>query len=191
MSQVPHPYTLEHAREWINSTMTQETETCFVIEIDGQVAGGVGLHPLKDEASTHVAELGYWLGTDYWGVGVMTEVVAAFTEWGFERLQLVRIFAAVYARNPASARVLEKAGFQFEGRQPARYYKEGEYIDGLIFAKVRLPAYSISHKSFPKRALSGNGRRSPHEVAKCGAKPVGELLRRARDEVTKEVRLEP
>ena len=52
----------------------------------------------------------------------------------------MRIHAAVYARNPASARVLEKAGFVFEGRERARYFKDGEIIDSLLYAKVRLPS---------------------------------------------------
>ena len=69
-----------------------------------------------------------------------TEALTALTEWAFAELGLVRLHAAVYARNPASARVLAKAGYEFEGRQRARYFRDGEFIDGLLYAKVRLPA---------------------------------------------------
>ena len=51
----------------------------------------------------------------------------------------MRLYAGVFARNPASAHVLEKAGYQLEGRSRARYFREGEYIDSLLYAKVRLP----------------------------------------------------
>jgi RimJ/RimL family protein N-acetyltransferase len=49
------------------------------------------------------------------------------------------LFAPVFAGNTASARVLEIAGYEFEGRLRARYFRDGEYIDGLLYAKVRLP----------------------------------------------------
>jgi ribosomal-protein-alanine N-acetyltransferase len=69
----------------------------------------------------------------------MTEAVVAFSDWGLANLDLVRTDAVVFAHNPASAQVLAKAGFNFEGRLRARYFKEGEFIDGLLYAKVRLP----------------------------------------------------
>ena len=69
----------------------------------------------------------------------MSEAVAAFTEWAFNEIHLVRLHASVYARNPASARILEKAGYDFEGRMRARYFRDGEYIDGLLYAKIQFP----------------------------------------------------
>jgi RimJ/RimL family protein N-acetyltransferase len=142
MCLVPHPYFLNHATEWIASATSKTPETNFAITIDDEVVGGIGLTLLDPEragVSRHAAELGYWLGEPFWGRGIMTEAVQAFTDWGFAELGLMRIFAAVYARNPASARVLEKAGFAFEGREIARYCKDGEFLDGLRYAKVRLP----------------------------------------------------
>ena len=140
MSLVPHPYTIDHAIEWIAKASASEPETHFAITIADEVVGGIGLE-LADAARTgvsrHVGELGYWLGETLWGRGIMSEAVFRFSEWGFTNLDLVRIHAAVYAYNTASARVLTKAGFDFEGRQRARYFKNGAFIDGLMFAKIQ------------------------------------------------------
>jgi RimJ/RimL family protein N-acetyltransferase len=145
MSAIPHPYSLRHAEEWIVTASGRTPETHFAITIDDEVVGGISVD-LDDSGRLavceHCAEIGYWLGESFWGHGIMTEAVIALTEWAFTDLGLIRLHAAVYARNPASARVLAKAGCEFEGRQRARYLKEGEIIDGLMFAKIRehLPA---------------------------------------------------
>jgi len=142
MSAIPHPYSLQDADEWIAKAASRTPQTHFAIVVDGEAVGGIGVE-VGDRGrlavSEHFAEIGYWLGESFWGRGIMTEAVVALTEWAFTDLGLVRLHAAVYARNPTSARVLEKAGYEFEGRQRARYFKDGEFIDGLMFAKVRLP----------------------------------------------------
>lgn len=138
-SAIPHPYTIEHAREWLGQ-LEGSGEKNFAIVMSDEVVGGIGLMPLHGlPASAHCMEIGYWLGEAYWGRGIMTEAVRAVTEWGFRELGLVRIEASVYARNGASARVLEKAGYEYEGRRRARYCKQGEYVDGLMFGKLRHP----------------------------------------------------
>ncbi len=145
MSAIPHPYSLEHADEWIVTASRRTPETHFGITIQDEVVGGIGVEigdPGKSAVSAHCAEIGYWLGAAFWGRGIMSEAVVALTEWAFTELPLARIQAAVYARNPASARVLEKAGYAFEGKLLARYFRDGEFIDGLLYAKVRLPGGS-------------------------------------------------
>jgi ribosomal-protein-alanine N-acetyltransferase len=139
-SVIPHPYALTDAEEWIAIATAQMPMVNFAITVDDCAVGGIGFKltdPAKGSDSAHVAEIGYWLGEMFWGRGIMTEAVTAFADWGFEELGLVRIEAAVYAPNGASARVLEKAGFAFEGRHRARYCKDGEYFDGLMYAKIR------------------------------------------------------
>jgi hypothetical protein len=79
--------------------------------------GGIGIR-IGVDVHRQTAELGYWLGQEFWGRGIMTEAVAAFTDFCFEEFQLRRIHAEPFANNPASARVLEKAGFAFEGTHP-------------------------------------------------------------------------
>jgi RimJ/RimL family protein N-acetyltransferase len=108
----------------------------FCIEIDGAAVGGIGVHPGED-VHRHTATAGYWLGEEFWGRGIMTEVVTAVTDFCFENFPLRRISAEVFANNPASARVLEKAGFSFEGRLRNHVLKDGELLDSLLYARTK------------------------------------------------------
>jgi RimJ/RimL family protein N-acetyltransferase len=142
MNAIPHPYSLRHAEEWITIASNATPVTHFAITIRDEAVGGIGVivgDSRQLAVSDHCGEIGYWLGESFWGRGIMSEAVAAITDWAFTELGLVRLHAFVYARNPTSARVLEKANYEYEGRQSARYFKEGEFIDSLLFAKVRLP----------------------------------------------------
>ncbi|MDR3405661.1 MAG: GNAT family N-acetyltransferase [Chthoniobacter sp.] len=142
MGAMPHPYTLQHAEEWIGIASGGKPESHFAITIDDEVVGGIGLHmgdPERRGVCDHCAEIGYWLGESFWGRGIVSEALVALTEWAFTELGVVRLYAPVFARNAASARILEKAGYAFEGRLHARYFRDGEFIDGLLYAKVRLP----------------------------------------------------
>lgn len=138
MNLIPHPYTLKDAEEWIAHATSKTPETHFAIAVGNEVVGGIGIVTNSVAAMQHSAELGYWLGETFWGQGIMSEAVAAFTDWAFANFDLARLHASVYARNPASARVLEKAGYECEGREKARYFKDGEFIDGLMYARLRL-----------------------------------------------------
>jgi [ribosomal protein S5]-alanine N-acetyltransferase len=132
----PHPYTLPDAEIWVERASAAVPETQFAIEVAGEAIGGVGLF-LQEDVERFSAEIGYWLGEAYWGRGVATAVVQRFTEYAFEAFDLCRIYANVFAWNPASARVLEKAGYQLEGRLRQSAVKEGRVVDGLLYATVR------------------------------------------------------
>ena len=67
----------------------------------------------------------------------MTEAIPAFVEYCFEKFPVYRIYAEPYANNPASARVLEKAGFWFEGQLKNKAFKDGKLLDSLLYAKTR------------------------------------------------------
>ena len=142
MAMIPHTYSLQDAQSWIGIATGRTPHTHFAIAINDEVVGGIGAE-IGDHrslaGSDHCAEIGYWLGESFWGRGIMSETVPAFTEWVFNELPLVRLYAAVYARNRASARILEKAGYESEGRMRARYFRDEEYIDGLLYAKLGLP----------------------------------------------------
>ena len=132
----PSPYTLDAARDWIEtSTTVDEFRYSFAIAIDGEVTGMVGVIP-KSEVHCKTAELGYWIGEPFWGRGLVTEAVGLICQFAFSELGVARVEAYVYEWNPASGRVLEKNGFELEGRQRKSVFKDGELIDQFVYAKV-------------------------------------------------------
>jgi RimJ/RimL family protein N-acetyltransferase len=67
----------------------------------------------------------------------MTEAVITFTAFAFEHFKLVRIYAEPYASNANSCRVLEKAGFTFEGRLRCSVIKDGKLLDQCLYARIK------------------------------------------------------
>ena len=132
----PHPYTIQDAHEFLHRTTSEQPETNFCVEVQGVAAGAIGIR-LGHDVHRHTAGLGYWLGESFWGRGVMTEAVVTFTDFCFNNFSLRRIYAEAYANNPASARVLEKAGFVFEGRLKNNVIKDGKLLDSLLYAKTK------------------------------------------------------
>jgi RimJ/RimL family protein N-acetyltransferase len=129
----PHPYTMADAEDWIRKAGSDVPMTSFAIEVDGAAVGGIGL-VLQTDIFRRTAEIGYWLGEDYWGRGIISEAVKQFTDWAFANFDIGRIYAGVFEWNPASARVLEKAGYEFEARLKKAVIKEGRIGDELIYA---------------------------------------------------------
>jgi RimJ/RimL family protein N-acetyltransferase len=131
----PHPYTLEDARWWVAFASSEDPERSFAIATDDEPIGGIGLVPGED-VNRHSAELGYWLAEPFWGRGIATSAVRAFTDWAFERFSLNRIFATPFAGNTASERVLEKAGFNREGVLRNAAVKNRLLLDQVMYAKL-------------------------------------------------------
>ena len=141
---IPYPYPEGAAEAWLAEHA--ELVRCgraVVFAVCLQLAEGseevpevIGTVGLAISDLDHQAEIGYWFGRDYWGNGFCTEAVVAVLDYGFEKLGLNRIFAQHIARNGASARVLEKAGFSKEGvlRQHAR--KWGVFEDVVCYGML-------------------------------------------------------
>ncbi len=131
----PHPYGLADAEEFLARALSENPRTRFCIDIGGEAVGGIGIHRGKD-VYRRTAEIGYWLAEEFWGRGIMTEVVTAVTEYSFANFDLLRVAGHVFSNNPASARVLEKAGFVLEGRMRQNVIKDGKVLDSLLYAKT-------------------------------------------------------
>ena len=136
--QFPHPYTAEKARAFIEYARSEDPPRILAIEVEGEAAGGIGLHPQSDIHRKN-AELGYWLGEPFWGKGIMTAATRQMVTYGFRHWEIERIFARPFGTNRGSRRALEKAGFTLEARFEKTLLKNGEYLDELIYA-VRRPA---------------------------------------------------
>lgn len=132
------PWKLDSASWWISfitdaALKDPVPEIHFVIEINGALAGSIGIINIDG----HKGELGYWLSDDYKGHGIMSEVVGEVANYGFDKLDLKRIFAPVLTHNKASARVLEKNGFMLEGTLHKYFKKGGKFLDALCYAMVK------------------------------------------------------
>ena len=141
---MPYPFPAAAAEEWLakhKELVREGRAAVFAVCLQAttesnespDLIGTVGLAIVELDQR---AEIGYWLGREYWGNGFCTEAVVAVVEYGFEGLGLHRIFAQHISRNIASARVLEKAGFSKEGvfRQHAR--KWGVFEDVVCYGML-------------------------------------------------------
>ena len=132
----PNPYSLANAEWFIEHCRTEEPESAFAIVVDDEAVGSIGFEH-RGEIWRRSVELGYWLAQPYWGRGITTNAVKAMTEWAFDAWPINRVWAGVFSWNPASARVLEKAGYVYEARLRHSAMKDGEPVDELIYAVVR------------------------------------------------------
>lgn len=135
----PHPFGEADGAAYIADVLTRARPTSFAIAVDGVAVGGISLR-VGTDIERLSAELGYWLGESFWGRGIVSEAVAAITDFGFRELRLVRIFAVPFAHNTASHRVLEKAGYQHEGVLRAAALKDGQILDEHLYARINAAA---------------------------------------------------
>lgn len=140
---IPSPYTEADADKWLEMTRANlekhgRLTNWAIRHRDAGLIGGIGRMVLTG-IEGHRDEIGYWLAAPFRGKGIMTEVVGKLSAYLFSSSPLVRIEAHVYEYNPASARLLENAGFQREGVCRKFALKGGQYIDAILLAKIKEP----------------------------------------------------
>ena len=135
-NRFPHPYSHTDGEKFIQSVLKKDAKNIFAIEVNSEAVGGIGLHAQDD---THIKnmELGYWLGEQYWGNGIVSRAVQQMIKYGFDTFDINRIFASTFHTNIGSQRVLEKTGFTLEGKFIQAVYKNGEYLDEWVYAVRR------------------------------------------------------
>jgi ribosomal-protein-alanine N-acetyltransferase len=133
MLAIPHPYPEGGAAEWI-PTARAGRDFAMVLRETCEVVGGVSLFEHEQHRR---AELGYWCATEFWGRGYATEAVRAVIDYAFDTLALNKVHAACHGDNPASRRVLEKAGLTFEGQFREHSYRVDRFADKLVFGTLR------------------------------------------------------
>jgi RimJ/RimL family protein N-acetyltransferase len=131
----PHPYLRADAVAFLRHCATSEPQTNLAIEVAGEAAGGIGFARGSD-VERFSAEIGYWLGEQFWGRGIVTEALTLVTDYAFRSFNLLRLFALPFADNIGSARVLEKAGYIREGTLRCSSVKYGVSRDQHIYARV-------------------------------------------------------
>ena len=137
---IPHPYPKGLAEEWIATQGRawrdgRQAVYAITARADGTLMGAIGLAGI--DARHRHAEIGYWLGRPFWNLGLATEAVRAVVEFAFETLDLERVFANHFVRNPASGRVLEKVGMTREGLLRAHVRQWGRPEDLIVSGILR------------------------------------------------------
>lgn len=129
----PHPYTLEDAERFIGMFLKQDPVAVFAIQYKGVYAGNIGLHKLTD-VYRYSAEIGYFLGEQFWNQGIMTKAVNMICSYGFRELGIIRIHTGVFEYNTASQKVLEKCGFEKEAVFRDAVFKNGKICNEVRYA---------------------------------------------------------
>ena len=137
---MPFPYTLQHAKDFIALQAKQDPPTAFGIHYKQEFCGIIGVSPMSDVYS-HVAEIGYWLGEEYWGKGIMTHALNLMVDHCFETLGFIRLHTGVFGYNHASMKVLENAGFKHEGAFVMGVKKNGKLVDEVRYGIIN-PAHT-------------------------------------------------
>jgi len=135
---LPFPYMVSDAEAYISAMLSADPNVTYAwaITVDGAVAGSVGVFR-KDNIHRLTAEIGYYVAEEYWGKGVMTEAVKQACCYIFAHTDIVRIFAEPFALNLGSCRILEKAGFVFEGLMKKNAIKNGVLLDMKLYALLK------------------------------------------------------
>jgi [ribosomal protein S5]-alanine N-acetyltransferase len=139
--QFPHPYMRRDGRTFLRHMRARRPETVFAIDVGGKAVGAIGF-VLQKDVDRVSAEVGYWLGEQYWGRGIASEALGAITRHAIETHGLTRVFAVPFAYNQASCRVLEKNGYVLEGCLRRSAIKNGQIVDQFQYAFIAGPSES-------------------------------------------------
>ena len=130
---LPYPYTEQDGLDFISAMLSADANETFAFAIttEGKVIGSIGVF------RQGTAELGYYIAEAYWGKGMMTKAVRQICRYVFDNSDILRIYAEPFAFNAASCRVLEKAGFQYEGTLRSNAVKNGNVIDMKMYSLLK------------------------------------------------------
>ena len=131
----PSPYHLDHARARLADVARLPVLEALVIEVRGEFAGGLSCTRKRDVFRL-TGSIGYWLGESFWGQNIMSEAVEVFSDYLLAHEGFTRVEAGIFDFNHASARVLEKAGFQMEAVCRRAAVKQGRVVDIHLYSKV-------------------------------------------------------
>ena len=135
---LPYPYTEQDGVDFISAMLSADTNETFAFAIttEGKVIGSIGVFR-QGNIHRRTAELGYYIAEEYWGKGIMTKAVKQICKYVFDNSDILRIYAEPFAFNAASCRVLEKAGFQYEGTLRSNAVKNGKVINMKMYSILK------------------------------------------------------
>ncbi len=134
----PNPYTFEDAKWYVNDCISKgdDGQCTRAIVVNNRAVGSIGFF-IQNDVYCKCAEVGYWLGEEYWRKGIMSEALKRLCRYGFEHYDIERIYAEPFADNAGSCGVLEKSGFVFEGELRKNVFKNGSFHNTRIYGLLR------------------------------------------------------
>lgn len=133
--RLPYPYSKRDAKEWLSLVKKQKQVTTFCIEADGELAGSIGI-TLKEDVYRKTAEIGYFIGEEFWGNGIATEAIGQMVNYIQKNFDVVRIYAEVFEYNKASMKVLEKNGFYLECIREKAVIKNNRILNDYVWVRL-------------------------------------------------------
>jgi [ribosomal protein S5]-alanine N-acetyltransferase len=137
---IPHPYPKGSGVQFIESILNAEKNNKIVMfaieEKESQLL--IGLININLSAPYKRGELAYWVGKEYWGKGYGTEATRIVLEYGFNDLNLNKIFAASFTTNPGSWRIMEKVGLKYEGTLKQHVTRFGQFHDLAYYGLLKV-----------------------------------------------------
>ena len=137
---IPFPYQKPHAEFFLNELVNKgfEEKTNFTFAIrekeNPQLIGAIGIHLDKNHQK---AEIGYWLGKEFWNKGYISESLLEILKFAFQELKLNKIYATHFPHNPASGRIMQKCGMNLEAVLKQEYFKNGNSIDVFRYSILK------------------------------------------------------
>jgi len=157
---IPHPYEEGMAEKWIAPHASRfyqgdAVDLAVTLKTDGILIGAIGL----DATLRHQpAELGYWIGVPYWGNGYCTEAAIAIIRYGFDVMNYHKITCMHMECNPASGRVMEKAGMRQEGVLIDQMIKDGRCHTMIVYGIIN-----------SEQSHAGDGENAAADAQRCKA----------------------
>ncbi|MFL6694161.1 MAG: GNAT family N-acetyltransferase [Ramlibacter sp.] len=131
------PYTLADAQSWCGGAWHEVTELAWGIAVQDQVVGCISVRSDQGWLRCN-AEVGYWLGQQYWRRGIVSEALRLVSDWAFGHdADLTRLYAPIFAWNEGSQGVARSCGYVLEGGMPQSAFKAGRIIDRVVYARYR------------------------------------------------------
>jgi RimJ/RimL family protein N-acetyltransferase len=132
--QLPNPYTVMDALQWMNHIKDHQPVQNLAILYNGMVVGNIGCK-LQEDVYRKSIEIGYFVGEEYWGKGIATAAIDLFVQYLVHHFQPIRIYAEVFAHNQSSMKALRKNGFILESIRRKAAIKNNEMVDDYVWVK--------------------------------------------------------
>lgn len=132
----PSPYAENDAINYINHALDENNHFSKAIVVNNEAIGSIAIN-IQDDVYIKSAELGYWIGEDFWNKGIISKAITEFSKEVFNNFDIIRIFAEPFSYNLYSTKALENANYKLEGIKRKSIFKNGNYYDSYLYSLIK------------------------------------------------------